>query len=402
MKRFPLILLLLLATIPGYAQKLETLAATGYYETGSMDFGPYYQTFGFNEIEGLRLGLGLRTGKLISSKFRIAAYGAYGFRDREWKGGLTTEWMFGTDPWRKLTVNIRHDLAQRGTAAQLRDNAFFTSVLARSKGRRLTMVDEYRIAYDHEVGEGFFNSISAEHSRIYGNESVPMILPDGTAAPWTDVDQIRYQARISREEAVSRGTFDLYVFPTRFPILTLEINAGRSTGNHFFFRPEISLDWRIAAGGAGTGRLHTNSGWILGQVPYPLLKLHEANNTFLYDRNSFACMAYYEYASDLWTDVFYEHDFGGILFRHIPFFRKCREMVSLKGAWGGISERNGGEEALLLIPEGTSPLDKPYLEASVGVDGLLRFIRIDVSRRLTRSSGTSRDWAFTVGFRSLF
>lgn len=402
MRRFPVLILLLFATVPVFAQKLETLAATGYYETGTMDFGPYYQTLGYNEIEGLRLGLGLRTGKLISRTVRVSGYGAYGFRDHRWKGGLTTEFMFGNDPWRKLTLSARHDLAQLGTAAQLRDNAFFNSLLARSTGRRLTMVDEYRISYDHEMGEGFFNSLSAEHSRIYGNAYVPMVRPDGIPIARIDVDQVRYQARLSWEEAVSRGVFDLYVYPTRYPVLTLEMNAGRSTGNHFFFRPEVSVDWRIAAGGAGTGRLHTNSGWISGKVPYPLLKLHEANNTFLYDRNSFACMAYYEFASDFWTDIFYEHDFGGILFRHVPLFRKCREMVALKGAWGGISRKNRGEEALLLLPEGTSPLDKPYLEASVGIDGLLRIIRIDISRRLTLSTGTSRDWAVTVGFRSLF
>ena len=77
-------------------------------------------------------------------------------------------------------------------------------------------------------------------------------------------------------------------------------------------------------------------------------------------------------------------------------------MVSLKGAWGGISNRNRGEEALLLIPEGTSPLDKPYVEAAIGIDGLLRIFRIDVSRRLTLSTGTSRDWAVTIGARKLF
>ena len=402
MKRFLPLILLLLATIPASAQKLESLAATGYYETGSMDFGPYYQTFGYNDIEGLRLGLGLRTGKLISRTVRVATYGAYGFKDHRWKGGLTTEFMFDNEPWRKLTLSIRHDIAQLGTAAQLRDNAFFASVLARSKGRRLTMVDEFKISYDHEIKEGFFHSVSAEHSRIYGNEYVPMTRPDGTPVNHFDVDQIQYQARLSWEEAVSRGVFDLYVFPTRFPILTLQVGAGRSDGSHFFLRPEVSVDWRIAAGTAGTGRLHTSSGWIFGRVPYPILKLHEANNTFLYDRTSFACMAYYEYASDRWTDIFYEHDFGGIIFRHIPLFRKCREMVTVKAAWGGISPSNQGETALLSLPEWTAPLNKPYVEAAVGIDGLLRIFRIDVSRRLTLATGTSRDWAVTFGARALF
>jgi hypothetical protein len=41
----------------------------------------------FNNYEGFRLGGGIRTNHRISEKFNIGAYGAYGFKDKEWKYG---------------------------------------------------------------------------------------------------------------------------------------------------------------------------------------------------------------------------------------------------------------------------------------------------------------------------
>ena len=47
-------------------------------------------------------------------------------------------------------------------------------------------------------------------------------------------------------------------------------------------------------------------------------------------------------------------------------------------------------EGLYTLPEGTSPMGKlPYLEMTVGVENILKFIRIDYVRRLTYTEGLS-------------
>jgi hypothetical protein len=52
-------------------------------------------------------------------------------------------------------------------------------------------------------------------------------------------------------------------------------------------------------------------------------------------------------------------------------------------AWGPLSERHRGADAVLRLPEGMSSLQTPYVEAGLGVSNLFRLFRIDVIWRLT-------------------
>ena len=90
-----------------------------------------------------------------------------------------------------------------------------------------------------------------------------------------------------------------------------------------------------------------NAGKIIGQVPYPLLHMHEGNSTYLLNRFSFACMEFMEFTSDQWLTVFYNHCFNGFFFGKIPLIRKLgwREEVSVRAAWGSLSDKNNGNLA---------------------------------------------------------
>lgn len=54
---------------------------------------------------------------------------------------------------------------------------------------------------------------------------------------------------------------------------------------------------------------------------------------------------------------------------------------------GKLSDRNNGSlantEAHMLFPLGLSDVSKPYFEASVGIENIFKFIRIDAMWRLT-------------------
>lgn len=63
-------------------------------------------------------------------------------------------------------------------------------------------------------------------------------------------------------------------------------------------------------------------GKIFGKVPYLLLKLHEGNGTYFYDRYAFSCMNFYEFSSDAWISFFYEHHFNGFLLGRVPLLKK--------------------------------------------------------------------------------
>ena len=164
------------------------------------------------------------------------------------------------------------------------------------------------------------------------------------------------------------------------------------------------MDWRIPAGVIGFGRFHLNGGAILGSVPYPLLKLHEGNQSQLFGnpvikltaRSAFSMMNFYEFGSDRWLTGFYEHNFNGLLFGIIPGVKNLdlREVVTVRGAWGTISEQNRTGAPFLLMP-GLNSLETPYIEAGAGIANIFHLLRVDCMWKLTHRNG--RDFAVCIG-----
>ena len=130
-------------------------------------------------------------------------------------------------------------------------------------------------------------------------------------------------------------------------------------------------------------------GKIFGKVPYPLLKLHEGNATYFYDPYAYSCMNFYEFASDMWGSIWWEHHFKGFFLGKIPLMKKLkwREVFTFKALWGTLSDKNNGSlpdtKALLLFPAGMSSVSKPYMETGIGIENIFRILRVDAIWRLT-------------------
>ena len=167
---------------------------------------------------------------------------------------------------------------------------------------------------------------------------------------------------------------------------------GMAKNDYTYLRSELTISYRLATPPAGFSRIRLNIGKIFGTVPYPLLKLHEGNGTYFLDKNAFACMSFYEFASDTWATFFLEHNFNGFFLGKIPLLRRMqlREVYTLKAAYGTLSEKNNGiighpasSGASLLFPIGMSSLEKPYVEMGIGVSNIFRLFRIDAFWRIT-------------------
>ena len=129
----------------------------------------------------------------------------------------------------------------------------------------------------------------------------------------------------------------------------------------------------------------------MGKVPYPLLKIYEGNETYRIKSKAFSCMDYYEFASDTWTTLFWEHDFRGFFLGKIPLIKKLklREIALVRAAYGTLRDENNGIlsdtgfGSDMLFPEGMNKLDTPYVEAGVGLSNIFKVMRVDAVWRLT-------------------
>ena len=127
------------------------------------------------------------------------------------------------------------------------------------------------------------------------------------------------------------------------------------------------------------------AGKIIGTVPFPLLKLHEGNETYAFDTYAFNMMNLYEFASDTYLSATLEHHFNGFFLNRIPLMRKLkwREVAYAKGLVGDISDNNSRENALLDFPSTLGDVNKPYAEVGVGIENIFKFFRVDAIWRLT-------------------
>ena len=372
---------------------LVMMAVGGYGDAGYVEFGPYYKALSFNDQEGCRFQLGVRTTTDFSRRIRLMGYGAYGLKDKKWKGGGSVEYMFRELPTSKLTLGFKHDMVQLGAGVNaLTESNILSSILSRGNDDRLTMVNQLDVDFEQEWRQGFSNTFGVQVREVFSNSVVPFITPSGEPVDAISSTILHVNTRLSKDEIVVRKSFDKYSMGSDYPILNLDLAAGIKglfKNDYEFYRVTASLHYDLPLAPVGVSEITLAGGKIFGKVPYPLLKLHEGNATYFYDTYAFSCMNYYEFASDAWLSLFYEHHFKGFFLGKIPLMKRLnwREVVVFKGLIGKLSDKNNGgladTEAVLRFPEGLNAVRKPYMEVGVGVENIFRLFRVDAVWRLT-------------------
>ena len=91
-----------------------------------------------------------------------------------------------------------------------------------------------------------------------------------------------------------------------------------------------------------------------------------------------------EYLS--WDMTYY---MNGNLLNRVPLIKKLqwREVFCFRGLWGHLTDKNdpakNGGEGLFAFPGETYRLGKkPYMEVSVGIENIFKFLRVDYTWRL--------------------
>ena len=369
-----------------------------------IELGRWARTISYNEMEGLRLELGARTFKDFSKFVRLGGYVGYGFRDKTFKWQASAEFMFRREVTRKLTLLAQHDLIQFGSGAGVFSAQNMMSALfARSRANRQSMVRSFDVLYDHEFSPSVNASLEWTTSRVWSNPLVPFERPDGSIQESFSSNSIHASIRFSKDERVTRNTFKKTYVYSKYPVLLLDVIGGIkgiTKDDISFVRTNAIFSWHIPSHALGFGRIYLDAGAIWGSIPYPMLKLHEGNQTFFMDRTAFSCMNYYEFMSDRWVSGYYEHNFNGFFLGKIPLIKKLdlREVFTFRFAWGTLSDANRLHGPFQL-PKGSGTLEKPYIEVGAGLCNIFRVLRVDAFWRLThRLPEPKQNFTINVGF----
>ena len=185
--------------------------------------------------------------------------------------------------------------------------------------------------------------------------------------------------------------------------------AGPRSKGYFYNRTEVTLEKRFWFSSFGHLDTRLQCGYVLNKVPFTLLFHPQTSTSILLGKNAFNLMQPMEFMFDGYVALYATYFFKGWILNRIPGINrlKLRGVVSFSGIYGALTPRNNpyiyGNEGLYALPNNdavwkkdandpniitagatSSPIGKlPYMELTVGLENILKFVRVDYIRRLT-------------------
>jgi Family of unknown function (DUF5686)/CarboxypepD_reg-like domain len=378
---------------------LGSVGATGFYRVGPIDIGEAADLYSFNQLEGDRLQLTVRSNERKLKKVRLKAFAAYGFEDLNVKGGGSATFAFksarpGRFPANQLRLSYTQDLFYPG--ANSRGSQSLLNSLQRGATNRLLLNQIPRADYTREFKSGFSFSVNGQYRAV--REAG---LSDSSGAPISSktskTTEFGTWIRYAPNEKFYQARESRVAFNNKWPVFFLQYKAsvkGLLGGEYAYQRTSLRVDKIFYLGAVGRTHSSLEHARVIGQVSYPFLEIPRANQTYFFDDFSYSLMNYLEFISDQNTTLRLNHDFQGVMLNRVPLIKKLhlREGVTFKAIYGSLSKRNipTAQNNLLPFPTDkngatlTTPFGAmPYMEASVGVSNILNAFRIDYVWRLT-------------------
>jgi len=383
---------------------LGYMLINGYYIWGNFELGPYYKLLSFNDIEGARFRFGGRTSNQFSTKLMLEGHVAYGTKDYRWKYGLGFLYMINKNPRRTISGSYLYDMVQLGQSQDaFSQESFFAVFFRRNPANKLSMLERYKVEYEHEWVQGFSNTFSFAHRKLFPvGESMFIVYPEPGVAVVEDniiSAEVGLKTRWAHKERYILGEFTRITIGTKYPIFEVSYGygiPGMFGSEYEYHRIQFQMKQWFNVFSIGWSKYIFETGKIWGTLPYPLLKLQPANETFLFDEYAYNLMNYYEVIHDQYISLYFTHHFDGFFLNHIPLMRKLkwRGVIHGRALLGSLTDEN---KTYSEFPGEQIETETPYYEAGVGVENIFKFIRVDAIWRLThRDTNSPRNFGVFI------
>lgn len=373
-------------------ERTTHFAFTGYWKAGPIEIGNLYSLYNRNVVEGHRFRLTLRTSKQFSKHMRITAFGAYGLKDQRFKYGAKMRWKVSASPHEVLEFSYKKDIDQLALGYTRFDfGRSLAMFLANRPVDKLNMVNTARINYEKDWSFNMRTNASLSWTQLtpLGNLKYRQLNEkDNKFVNVASVSafQFEHSAIFTKEEKFISGAYKRISLGSRYPIVSLTHTLGVSEvlkKSNVYNKLEFAVQQTLRLGVAGKLKYRFYTGKVYGKAPFPFLNVHSGSETYYLQKHGFNLMQYYEFVSDEWVGLNFEHHLNGLIMDRIPLINKLkiRTVYGAKAIIGSYSKDNG---RLLSLPSFSQSLNgKPYAEVSVGIENLLKCIRVDAVWRLT-------------------
>ena len=396
-----------LKKMPSFKRTLDiaTLFLAGYKSLNIFEVGPVSTFYSFNPVEGFRLRAGGRTTPKLSNRFYTEEYVAYGFKDEKWKYFISGTYSINNKtiydfPLHYVRASFQRDTKIPGQELQFVQEDNFLLSFKRGDNNKWLYNDIFRLDYVRELNNHFSYTIGAKYWKQApaGKEFVYTKLDNGLPQniPAITTGEASLDLRWAPHEQFYQGK--LYRIPiiNKYPILRLRYIAGIKGlfgGEYNYQSINLNIAKRFYLSQLGYTDVSVEGGALFGKVPFPLLTIHRANQTYTYQLNSYNLMNFLEFVSDRYAAVNVDHYFNGFIFNKIPLLKKLkwREVITGKLLVGGLRDENNPnktpDQLKFPVTDGTTSTftlsKEPYLEVSAGVANIFKLLRVDVVKRFS-------------------
>lgn len=375
---------------------LALLLSSGYKKiyTG-IELGPIVYSGAINNVEGVRMRLGLRTNFEFSRKWVLQGYLAYGTKDEAWKMGGEVTRIISRKPWTTVSLKYTNDIEQVGLRQEdLGLGAIYSAYMRFGTLMRPFYETERKIQLQREVAKGVFTTFGfrtrsfdplydfSYREKPHLEEASPLITSFNTSEFISEITLARDElAIVNDNERLSFGT-------TRSPTITFRYVLGaKNLFNSDFNYHKLMAKYShtLNLGYLGKTYYKAEAGMIFGTVPYPLLKSHLGNESIFIVGNSFNLMNNFEFVSDRYASARYTHDFEGLFFNRFPLIKKLKWRTFTTGKFlvGSLSAQNQQMNPAGDVRPFSGLNTKPYVELGYGINNVFKVLRVEAIHRLT-------------------
>ncbi len=391
-----------------FAERVVTTLVSGYIPTNKnpeknkFDLGPMNSTINGNAMEGVRLRVGGGTTPNFHKRWFFEGYAAYGTKDRKMKYDGLVEYSFNDRrdfrldfPIHSLRLEYMYDLNKLGQNYMYTSKDNVMLAIKRKKDHIATYLRRAELTYTREHYNGISYGAVVRNLREEATPWAPFhrIGADGTLTPVGHYDLTAlelkfrygygekfYQTRTQRIPI----TYDALIFNLSHTMA----RRGFLGSSYNLQRTEVGMQKRFWFSAFGYVDAILKGGKVWTRVPYPLLILPNANTTYTIQPETYTNMNALEFINDEYLSWDLTYYMNGVLLNRIPLLKKLRwrEVFCFRGLWGHLTDKNDPAkqgEGLYAFPEFTQRMGRaPYMEASVGIENIFNFLRLDYVWRL--------------------
>ncbi|MDR0614155.1 MAG: hypothetical protein LBG45_11975 [Dysgonamonadaceae bacterium] len=366
-----------------------------------LEIGSLTHTVHYNELEGLRLRIGGNTTWKLNRHVSAGGYLAYGFKDKHLKYRGDLRYSYHRND--QFHFTYVHDLNLPGydLLADERDQFFYSFSHSGTKNMPLQKIG--RANYEKKFLRDFSAELTAKY--IY-EELLGQIHSDRMQSQMHAIKnaELGLSLRYAPHEKFVKLRDDRLIFQDADFDLSLNYRMGikgifGSRYNYKITGFSIYKKIYFPSHTSHTG-IRLSGGKVWGRVPFPILFIPGGNQGYIFQKEDYNLMNYYEFVTDRYLAGKLDFTFNWSPVKIIHSKSKLRTNLGLRTVYGPLSDNNNPQihPELFIFNNGIRGLGTdPYTEISIGLDNILKIFRIDYVQRLHDKNQKSIFFAVSLG-----